>query len=661
MKRAAILLGIGGTIACSNHPSVGSGTLQPAVGSNALYAVLGDHGQIARIDLATQQTTRIDVGKEPTRIATAGGKVYVTLRGERAIAVLEEQGSALAVVGKLPVGAEPYGIVAAGGKLYVANSQSGEVDAIDPSSGRTQLSWKIAGEPRWLAMHPSGQSLYVGSAFGGLVTRIDIGTGQFEPVALPERGAPSMDPSNPTVSLSKRITGDLAVSDDGTHLYVPMLFVDNINPIDDSAAIISNMGGTPPPVDCAKAAPQQNGPALPCGGPGGYSGGGRFQPMLVDMTVDPDHGRVSASSDARTLIPIFGGIDKGPVAGYPAAVTPTKDWIFVTVEGSGALVAVSAHPDPTSGQSFAPLPHGPSTGFFGDPVVSRTSYAFAVGDGARGIAQTSDGRVFAHAAFDHQVTEIDLSSLKQMSSPPPREVIDGPGLAMPAGQTGIVMTVADEVLPADVATGRRLFYSTIDPRVVEPGAALSCATCHFETRNDGLTWHFVRAPGGLQTPPLAGGLIGAMPLTWAGDVDSVAHEALLTSQFRMGGTNLDSTLADQIGAFVNSTRDVDVELKGSSDARVQHGKELFERPDVGCASCHNGARMTNNSIVSMFGMSSVKVRPLVGIAASAPYLHDGAAATLHDLLELVRDGSMGNTSNLSDADIDDLELYLRSL
>ena len=51
---------------------------------------------------------------------------------------------------------------------------------------------------------------------------------------------------------------------------------------------------------------------------------------------------------------------------------------------------------------------------------------------------------------------------------------------------------------------------------------------------------------------------------------------------------------------------------------------------------------------------------LTGIADSAPYLHDGSAATLHDVLVQTR-GHMGNTSSLSDDDLDALVEYLRSL
>ena len=51
---------------------------------------------------------------------------------------------------------------------------------------------------------------------------------------------------------------------------------------------------------------------------------------------------------------------------------------------------------------------------------------------------------------------------------------------------------------------------------------------------------------------------------------------------------------------------------------------------------------------------------LRGIGLSAPYFHDGRYATLKDLL-LGSRTAMGHTAQLSTADLDALEAYLRTL
>jgi cytochrome c peroxidase len=82
---------------------------------------------------------------------------------------------------------------------------------------------------------------------------------------------------------------------------------------------------------------------------------------------------------------------------------------------------------------------------------------------------------------------------------------------------------------------------------------------------------------------------------------------------------------------------------------------------VACGTCHNGPRLTDNQLYPMFGMAQVKTRSLVGVAASAPYLHDGSAPTLRAVLEQSRYGVMGNTGALSEDEMRALERYLESL
>ena len=72
--------------------------------------------------------------------------------------------------------------------------------------------------------------------------------------------------------------------------------------------------------------------------------------------------------------------------------------------------------------------------------------------------------------------------------------------------------------------------------------------------------------------------------------------------------------------------------------------------------------------VAHFAVDGITPRPacmfdtpsLSGLASSPPYLHDGSAATIHDVLEQTR-GAMGNITSLSAAEEAELVEYLRSL
>ena len=53
---------------------------------------------------------------------------------------------------------------------------------------------------------------------------------------------------------------------------------------------------------------------------------------------------------------------------------------------------------------------------------------------------------------------------------------------------------------------------------------------------------------------------------------------------------------------------------------------------------------------------------LLGVYRSAPYLHDGTALTLKDVLTTMNSGDRhGTTSHLSESQIDDLVAFLKAL
>jgi cytochrome c peroxidase len=266
--------------------------------------------------------------------------------------------------------------------------------------------------------------------------------------------------------------------------------------------------------------------------------------------------------------------------------------------------------------------------------------------GPRGLAFTGEQTLFVYSFLDRSVVRVEREPDPKLHghffSPASSEIV-----------------VARSTLTEEQELGRRLFYATDAGEVSSPNIGISCATCHFDGRTDGLSWPFQR--GLRQTPSLAGPVSMTAPVRWEGDRVSVADDVMQTSQNLMGGVGLTMEQAELVAAFVDSTRDVDVPGRGSSDERVARGKEIFERPEVGCATCHHGPRFTDNRKYSMFDLPSVKTRSLVGIAGSPPYLHDGSAKTLRDLLLRLRDGSMGNTSTLTDEELDDLEAYLMSL
>ena len=95
-------------------------------------------------------------------------------------------------------------------------------------------------------------------------------------------------------------------------------------------------------------------------------------------------------------------------------------------------------------------------------------------------------------------------------------------------------------------------------------------------------------------------------------------------------------------------------------ATLARGRAVFEGP-AGCADCHAGAALTNNETVDVGTGGRFQVPQLRGLAARAPYLHDGRALTLDHRLMLNNGDRHGRTSALTPDQRADLLRYLESL
>jgi cytochrome c peroxidase len=89
---------------------------------------------------------------------------------------------------------------------------------------------------------------------------------------------------------------------------------------------------------------------------------------------------------------------------------------------------------------------------------------------------------------------------------------------------------------------------------------------------------------------------------------------------------------------------------------------LFESDEVGCLACHAGEQLTTNALVDVGTGGKFKVPSLRGVAARAPFLHDGCAPTLADRFGPCGGGQFhGETSFLTELDVADLVAYLETL
>ena len=129
----------------------------------------------------------------------------------------------------------------------------------------------------------------------------------------------------------------------------------------------------------------------------------------------------------------------------------------------------------------------------------------------------------------------------------------------------------------------------------------------------------------------------------------------------------DAAEVDDLLAYVGSlTAETNPNWPKFAEA-ARRGKTIFEGK-AACATCHSGPYFTDQRThqVGITSLNEPNARydtpSLVEAYRTAPYYHDGRAATLRDALtQHDAEGLHGNLSKLSPSELDDLIAYVLSL
>lgn len=205
-------------------------------------------------------------------------------------------------------------------------------------------------------------------------------------------------------------------------------------------------------------------------------------------------------------------------------------------------------------------------------------------------------------------------------------------------------------------TGHRLFHGNFNLR-----AGATCASCHSEGGDDGVTWTF---PSGIgRTPSLRGTITGTAPYHWAGefaDFRALTRDLFIT---RMGGPELSDAHIDRLQQWVESLPPLtSVALNSTDHQAIIRGGAVFASPEAGCTRCHSGPRMTNNLSVNIGTGGMIQVPSLLGLRFRPPYMRSGCATTLE---RRFTDRNCGGAEHggyhLPAEQLNDLLAYLRAL
>jgi len=199
---------------------------------------------------------------------------------------------------------------------------------------------------------------------------------------------------------------------------------------------------------------------------------------------------------------------------------------------------------------------------------------------------------------------------------------------------------------------------------------LSCSTCHPDGRADGMNWDLVN--DGIGNPKNARALVWSSrtpPLMSLGireNMEEAVEKGFQFVQFR----EIDPDDLDAVRAYVGSLEPEESPwlVVGRLSKKALKGQDLFEDPKVGCARCHPAPLFTALQTRDVgtqheFDRTGRFDTPTcVELWRTGPYLHDGSAVTLREVLTTRNaDDKHGKTSHLSPEEIDALVEYLLSL
>lgn len=644
-----------GTLACeppARTAEPGSYALSSRLGISAdgqtLYVALPDHDLVRAVDAASGEVKgEVAVTGTPHRLTVlSDGRVAVSAQLAGAVSILSPDASA--VLSTVEVGSDPHGLIEADGYLVVAVSGQNELARI-PLDDATRVSDRVSlehGAPRGLALAPDG-TLFVSHFHGGVLSTVDLGRG------VPSGTVAMNLPSNPFFVPNQ--LESLTVSPDGAEIAVPHQECNN-----DPAQF--GAGGT----DFTGSSSVQ----YYVEGPTGY-------PAVVPAVSRVDTSlQVNVSDGPGPLDPSNPSPDEA--AGLAPTIINPLDTNLLGNDLVNGPVAVAL----ADGGRVELLVNRNS----GNVLVRRARLGenqrsilamVDVGVGASSIVLSPDGdTAYVWNDFTHELSAFAVPVLEDAVSPGggfsvSRHETDEAwapfgGAQLPRIERARVAKVADDVLPEAVVRGRKLFHS-VDDRLTRRGA-ISCASCHPGGAPDSITWRFAEGPR--QTPPLWGGIMDTAPFHWDQAVTSVETLNVVTVQGRMAGTGLSEADLRDVGAFIDTIPAPSPPLD-ADQASVERGAEIFFSDEADCVSCHSGTDFTdglahNVGTGSRFVVGetadSFATPVLHGLAHSAPYMHDGSARTLEDLVErFVRTDKMGRGSHLSDQDLRDLVAFLKAL
>ncbi len=205
----------------------------------------------------------------------------------------------------------------------------------------------------------------------------------------------------------------------------------------------------------------------------------------------------------------------------------------------------------------------------------------------------------------------------------------------------------------------------------------TCASCHPNGGADGLNWDLTRdGIGNFKNTKSLLGVKDTAPYGWLGTSPTLEDRILGTLRTLHRYEPSEEEVSD-LAAHLRSlepsfkTPSPPAPLPQGGEGREERGKAIFEGKGR-CASCHSGPAFDDGKLHDVDTGDQSRDREgaetrfntpsLLGVARTAPYLHDGRATTLEEVFtKHNQEKRHGDAHQLTPAELADLIAYLKSL
>jgi DNA-binding beta-propeller fold protein YncE len=545
-----------------------------------------------------------------------------------------------------PLAAAPSGLAldAERGRLYVTRGQAGgAVDVIDTESGRILQSLPAGHTPVAPVLSADGRTLYIGRRFEHRVEAIDAATGAVAATVSVAREpiAAALTPDGALLVVAQHLPAQAATA----AVVAAQVDLFTVPDLERAATMTLPSGST--------------GVRTVCISPDGAHAYvthtlGRFSVPTTQL----ERGWMNTS--ALSILDLAGrkwlttvlldDVDQGAANPWGVACTADGATLLVTHSGTHELSIIDRA---ALHERIGVVAGGGRAGGFSaslDDIPNDLSFLVGLrrrvrlpGNGPRGVAPAGGAALVAQY-FSDSLARVELG-----------------GEGAPAVTS---LPLGTPVEPNIVRRGEIAFFDAA--HCFQQWQ--SCASCHPDVRADGLNWDLLN--DGLGNPKNNRTLLYTHftpPVMITGIRESA--EVAVRAGFRfIQFVQVSEEVAAAVDEYLKVLQPAPSPrlVNGALSAAARRGREAFRQ--ARCDTCHSGAYYTDGLKHDVgtgpdeLGIRLFVTPPLTEVWRTAPYLYDGRAATMREVVtQHNADDRHGVTSTLAPAQIDDLVEYVLSL